>query len=90
MQALKGHLAGVSYQSDGASERNTDKIFQTIVNLEAGQALLFSPPAMLEVSESATNASSHDAKIEKLGLQYVKMRVRGRLTTDGGRSVMAA
>ncbi|KAL8863598.1 MAG: hypothetical protein Q9178_000279 [Gyalolechia marmorata] len=90
MLALKGHLAGVSYQGDGASERNTDQIFQTIVNLEAGQALFFSPSAMLEVSESATNASRHDAKIDKLGLQYVKMRVRGRLTTDGGRSVMAA
>lgn len=90
MAALKGHLAGVSYQGDGNSERNTDEIFDAIVTLEAGQALLFSPSAMLEVSESTTNAPSHVAAINKLGLRYVKMRVRQRLTTDGGRSRMSA
>lgn len=90
MATLKGHLAGVSYQGNGSSERNTDEIFNTIVSLDAGQALIFSPSAMLDVSELTMNSSNEVATVKKLGLGYVKIRVRQRLTTDGGRSLMAA
>ncbi|KAL8787940.1 MAG: hypothetical protein Q9213_001967 [Squamulea squamosa] len=91
MLALKGHLAAVSELAEGDSQSNVREIFKTIVNLEAGQALLFSPSAMLGTRlVPGSDASSRDAKIPKLGLRYVKMRVRSRLTADGGKSVMAA
>ncbi|KAL8726352.1 MAG: hypothetical protein Q9166_006759 [cf. Caloplaca sp. 2 TL-2023] len=90
MLALKGHLAGVSKVGEGDAKRDADEIFETIVNLQAGQALLFSPSAMLEAPDKEVNASAHVAKIQKLGLKYVKMRIRQRITADGGKSVMAA
>ena len=90
MQALKGHLAAVSDLSEGDSQRNLQEIFKTIVHLEAGQALLFSPSAMLDApGDSRPDASSGTVKLRKLGLRYVKMRVRTRESTDGGRSKMA-
>ncbi|KAL8709144.1 MAG: hypothetical protein Q9220_006024 [cf. Caloplaca sp. 1 TL-2023] len=88
LQALKDHLAGASNPSE-EGQRNLKEIFKTIVNLEAGQGLLFSPSAML-VSANLSPDSGSVSKVQKLGLRYVKMRVRKRLTTDGGRSVLAA
>ncbi|KAL8736881.1 MAG: hypothetical protein Q9181_002247 [Wetmoreana brouardii] len=79
--ALKAHLAAVSTVGDENLQRNVKEIFQAIVNLETGQALLFSPLAMLDLTEFGP---------QKLGLRYVKMRVRKRLTADGGRSAQAA
>ena len=87
LSALKSHLAGVA-GLDGEENRDIKEIFRTIVNLEAGQALLFSPSAMLETIDRAeTKGGRHAAK---LGMGYVKIRVRKRLTTDGGRSILAA
>lgn len=88
LQALRSHLAGVSKfeRNDG---RDIKEIFDKIVNLEAGEALLFSPSMMLNVTEGGLG----DAKVlrtEKLGMRYLKMRVRNRLTADGGKSIMAA
>ena len=85
LKALSSHLAGVKGEIDGAEgeKRNLQRIMKMIVTLEAGQALLFSPNAMLRP------ATGHALKMEKLGPQYVKIRVRKRLTADGGRSVLA-
>lgn len=88
LQALKSHLAGVS-KFEGNDGRDLKEIFNKIVNLEAGEALLFSPSMMLNVAEGGLE----DEKVlqtEKLGMGYLKMRVRNRLTADGGRSIMAA
>ncbi|KAL8701852.1 MAG: hypothetical protein Q9201_004680 [Fulgogasparrea decipioides] len=79
--ALKAHLAAVSTVGDENSQRSVKELFQAIVNLETGQAPLFSPLAMLDITDSGPR---------KLGLRYVKMRVRKRLTADGGRSAQAA
>lgn len=78
--ALKAHLAAFSSMGDEHSPRRLKEIFQTIVNLDVGQALLFSSSAMLHTEKS---------RPQKLGMRYVKMRVRDRLTADGGRSVSA-
>ncbi|KAL8840105.1 MAG: hypothetical protein Q9170_001452 [Blastenia crenularia] len=86
LQALKGHLAGVSDLGGDDSQRNIKELFRMIVTLDAGQALLFSPSALLE---AAGTESSLPLKVQKLGLSYVKMRVRKRLTEDGGRSILA-
>ena len=89
LEALKTHLAGIS-KSDESSERDIKEIFKTIVNLEAGQALLFSPSAILDLANDHDDDDYIQLKPKKLGLRYVKMRVRQRLTADGGRSLLAA
>ncbi|KAI4177061.1 MAG: hypothetical protein LQ343_000542 [Gyalolechia ehrenbergii] len=89
LQALKAHLAGVSDLNGEDSQRNIGKIFRMIVNLQAGQALLFSPSALLEAAESESTTSDPPLNVQKLGLRYVKMKVRKRLTEDGGRSILA-
>ena len=67
---------------EGSAEknRNVRRIFEEIVTLNVGEALVFSPSAIL--SCDASNAT-------KLGMSYLKVRVRKRLTADGGRSVLA-
>ena len=89
LQSLKTHLAGISNSGESA-ERDLKEIFKTIVNLEAGQALLFSPSATLDLEDDQGTTNYVRLKVKKLGLQYVKMRVRKRLTADGGRSILAA
>ncbi|KAL8899991.1 MAG: hypothetical protein Q9207_005909 [Kuettlingeria erythrocarpa] len=86
LHVLKDHLAGVATTDDQDSQRNVNEIFRTIVNLEAGQALLFSTSALLDSVEEGSSAAGQLPKLAKLGLRYVKMRVRQRMTEDGGRS----
>ncbi|RKF63884.1 putative p-loop containing nucleoside triphosphate hydrolase [Erysiphe neolycopersici] len=50
-------------------------ILQQIVKLDVGNALLFAPSAVVDVDQ-------------KLGMDYLKIKVRNRLTTDGGKSIM--
>lgn len=57
-------------------------LFAKIVELRVGEALLFAPNAILEV-----NGTSAQAK--KLSNGVLKVRIRNRVTEDGGRSVMA-
>lgn len=86
LAALKSHLAGVSVERE-VSKRDVTEIFKQIVNLEAGEALLFSPSAMTGPEK---DAGLQGLEMQKLGLGYVKVRVRQRLTADGGRSILAA
>ena len=88
MVALREHLAGVAVvgverDKDGR-KRDVDRLFAEIVRLDAGEALVFSPAAMLNVV-----ARGGELEPAKLGSRYIKMRVRKRLTADGGRSVRA-
>ncbi|KAI4093795.1 MAG: hypothetical protein LQ344_002698 [Seirophora lacunosa] len=89
LQTLKARLAGVATPGDEDAKGNVKEIFNTIVHLAVGEALLFSPSAMLEAAPAGPSLSSGPLKLQKLGLSYVKIRVRKRLTADGGRSVMA-
>ena len=88
MKALQSHLAGVS-DFDEDMKRNIKEIFKTIVNLEAGEALLFSPAAMLDLVDGNVREGVAGKIAIKLGMKYIKMRVRKRLTADGGKSIMA-
>lgn len=60
-------------------------IFREIVNLTVGEALIFSPTAAVGCERSANGKTV----IRRLGLEYVKIKIRARLTTDGGRSILA-
>ncbi|KAF6236955.1 hypothetical protein HO173_004834 [Letharia columbiana] len=81
--ALKSHLAAVS--SEGEASKRQDILTQ-IVELGVGQALVFSPSAMLGVDDQDGNGSP---RMQKLGTQYIKVRVRQRMTVDGGKSILA-
>lgn len=94
-------------------EGEEEGIFETIVRLPVGEALLFAPAAMLDIvsapiptppslpeaeSESESSAESSEesgnqeeegerqATPQKLGTSYLKIRIRDRVTLDGGRS----
>ena len=86
---LRKHLAGVS-GFDGEPGRDIKSILRKIVQLEAGEALLFSPTAIVDlVKQRSLSDFDTELTIEKLGMAYLKIRVRKRLTADGGKSIMA-
>ena len=101
MQALKSHLAGVTThrihpQMDGEEDDakgdtsscekgDAPKIFGEIVKLHVGHALLFSPAAIVGFKQD----SKGKFETKRLGSGYTKIRVRDRLTADGGMSIMA-
>lgn len=85
LEALKSHLVAVSSEGE-ASKRGTRDISEQIAGLDPGQALVFSPSAMLGVEDRDDNGSP---RMLKLGIRYIKVRVRQRITADGGRSILA-
>ncbi|KFY68290.1 hypothetical protein V496_01210 [Pseudogymnoascus sp. VKM F-4515 (FW-2607)] len=101
MRTLKAHLAAAASDmtepepiaGDPDTESNSREkgrtasmIFREIVGLEVGEALVFSPSAMVGVGVTSSGGSRYI----KLGAGFLKVRVRARLTTDGGRSILAA
>lgn len=88
LRALQKHLAGASLQVAGSSgrgsggdENDVRNIFARIVELRVGEALLFAPSAVMKPGIGS--------QVERLGNRHLTMRVRGRVTLDGGQSVMA-
>ncbi|KAI6083845.1 hypothetical protein F4821DRAFT_280569 [Hypoxylon rubiginosum] len=102
--ALQRHLAGVSIVrrlrektagaddevgqlTDGVQTLSIEEsdpaadMFAHIVRLRVGEALLFAPSAVLGIDRSAG--------VRKLNHDVLKVRVRNRVTQDGGKSVMA-
>ncbi|KAI3337164.1 hypothetical protein HD806DRAFT_528741 [Xylariaceae sp. AK1471] len=80
-EILKKHLAGANRQHSG----NGNPLFDTIVALRTGEALLFCPTAHVDIDESPDGCK----KARPLGNSFAKLRIRRRLTADGGRSIMA-
>lgn len=74
-----------------------ERHFDNIVKLRVGEALLFAPSAavgveMAESTEDANGSSSGTGagmSIKRLGHHVIKIRVRSRITTDGGGTIMA-
>lgn len=58
------------------------ELFQTIMCLKTGEALLFSLSAAKVEESGGTNAASAHTP-------YLVVRIRARLSDDGGRSVLA-
>lgn len=98
LKSLKSHLAGVSstlpddseIDEEGGERRGHQvdvarKVFKQVVKLGVGEALLFAPSAIvgLETAEDGSRG------LKRLGAGFLKIKVRSRLTTDGGKSVMA-
>lgn len=90
---LQNHLAGAhsaSRHSNGTASSHDKWLFDNIVGLRTGEALVFSPTAHLTVASGHKDgpASSLSA-VRPLGNGFAKLRVRRRITADGGRSVTA-
>lgn len=88
-ETLKKHLAGAG-ATGYTDSRSVAEIFRTIVSLQTGEALLFSPTALLDigVQDSANTFAQHH--LEKLKDSYIKLRIRKRITADGGKDIMAS
>ncbi|KAH7555666.1 hypothetical protein BM1_07289 [Bipolaris maydis] len=96
LHALDAHIALMQQQppeSDSAAQRDgrssgsrketAREIFRKIIKLEPGQALVFAPSAMAAIGD--VDGSDQDGSV---GF-YLQVRVRSRLSDDGGCSVLA-
>lgn len=85
MHALRAHttlrLAFDTISTE--SSKAQDKVFQRIVRLNTGEALIFAPNAAVGIK----------SKVEPtqllLGSAYFEVKIRTRLSNDGGESLMA-
>ena len=87
MKTLQEHLAGASdaiatlAKGEGAENREKEdaaKLFVEAVALHTSEML------------GAEASEGHSLELKKLGSKHIKIRVRERLTVDGGRSIVAA
>ncbi len=80
-----------------ASRDPGPEIFSMIVRLKTGQALIFAPSAILAVQDSVAipaedarhSSEKRRPSAKSLGRGVLKVRIRNRMTSDGGRSIMA-
>ncbi|RAL66257.1 hypothetical protein DID88_005928 [Monilinia fructigena] len=72
---LKNHLAGADH----------DDLFHEIVALRTGEAFLFCPTARVVVDGNITKCK----QLDNLGGKRLRIKMRQRITTDGGKSIMA-
>lgn len=72
---LRGHISTHTETSSG-----TQSWDDAVVNLETGEALLFSPSAL---------CTDGNDELVKLGNGYVHLFTRPRITRDGGQSILA-
>ncbi|KAK2810313.1 hypothetical protein FQN50_003044 [Emmonsiellopsis sp. PD_5] len=98
-KTLRGHLAGAVFDSE--STYTSDGLFSRIVTLRTGEALVFCPSAMLDLArekddevssvgtETAVTSTLRPLQVKELGARYARIRIRKRVTTDGGRSILA-
>lgn len=98
LQALKSHLAAASTKhlaspsagttlspsGEHTQEEDVALIFDKIVSLRVGEALLFSPSAVVRSVDEESRL-----RFGRLGSKYLVMKVRARLTLDGGMSVLS-
>ncbi len=86
LRTLKGHL--LVEEAPSSTSAAFSRILAEIVDLNVGEALLFAPSAILDVEKSGKDGKG---KVRgcKLGSNYVTVRIRRRVTVDGGKSIMA-
>jgi hypothetical protein len=100
LRALQHHVAaaalGVESNNKTFSEKEESQgqahmssklsFLDRIVRLRVGEALLFAPSAVFRV----TFEGSGTPAVSKLGGGYMKIKVRDRVTEDGGKSVLSS
>lgn len=98
LHALQSHVAAAAFGAQTRAETSTGvqnysvrdvsnrlSLFHQIVHLRVGEALLFSPSAMLGTIAGDSNSPT----LGRLGAGYLVVKIRDRLTEDGGKSVVA-
>lgn len=82
-------MEGGDANNDSSKSRDKTKVLEQmldeVVTLKVGEALLFAPSTIVGTK---TNVDQ-DTTSKRLGMEYLRMRIRLRLTSDGGKSVMA-
>jgi hypothetical protein len=76
-RVLQEHLAGAQL----SSTRGAERLFDLIIALQTGEAFIFCPTAMLDV---------HHGEVLRMKDGFVQVKIRGRITADGGKSIMAS
>lgn len=79
-----------------ALRKRETEIFSKIVSLKVGEALVFAPSAAIGVKkpnikeeEESSGETATRGTIQRLEHNVLKIRIRNRVTSDGGRSIMA-
>lgn len=105
-RALGKHLAGLDEATASEDDPDTGAeggvstlsppegrrarwLFENIIALAPGQALVFAPSAITTASNADGKIHAQNA-LNRLGQGVLKVRIRKRLTLDGGRSIMSA
>ena len=100
LRALQGHVAaaalGVQTTEEGSTDNGDDpgslvasrkfSLFHRIVCLRVGEALLFSTSAVLGTAAEGSISPG----LGRLGAGHLVIKVRERLTEDGGKSVVSS
>jgi hypothetical protein len=87
--ALKAHIAGAA-KLQKTGEGSLDEMFKTIVGLRTGEALVFAPDSILDVVNASIGIWHTEVALEQLLDRFVKVRIRNRISTDEGKSIMAS
>ncbi|ETI28331.1 hypothetical protein G647_00780 [Cladophialophora carrionii CBS 160.54] len=77
-EVLRRHLAGAHLCHD----HRDPALFEMIIGLKTGQALVFCPSAMLDASA--------EEGVRRLNDAFIRIQIRNRVTADGGRSILAS
>ncbi|OJK01768.1 hypothetical protein ASPACDRAFT_26029, partial [Aspergillus aculeatus ATCC 16872] len=90
LKVLHRHLAGAAEEPhrsdpDDPSVQAHVSLLNQILDLQVGEALLFSPSAIIKASASEDG----DLKFHRLGAEPLRIRVRHRITSDGGQTVLS-
>ncbi|KNG91128.1 hypothetical protein ANOM_000524 [Aspergillus nomiae NRRL 13137] len=74
-----------SETEESGAEKESTSAFDIIVHLRVGEALLFAPSAIVKVG------TLEDGRVEfhRLGSDILPIKIRERLTSDGGKSVLS-
>ncbi|WQF90492.1 Putative P-loop containing nucleoside triphosphate hydrolase [Colletotrichum destructivum] len=101
LHTLRGHIAGVSSVSAtapkqqepighvdpvvGGGKDSANDLFAKIVSLQTGQALVFAPSAVIGLAHTENDTMT---AVQRLALRLLVVKVRSRLTQDGGKTVI--
>jgi hypothetical protein len=91
LRELRSHLAALDNDEEDPrkSKLKLINIFNQIVKLRTGEALLFAPSAIIGVEKKQNENGAEETEMKRLGIGCLKIKIRARVTSDGGRSVFA-
>ncbi|KAM3073699.1 hypothetical protein ACMFMG_004418 [Clarireedia jacksonii] len=97
LRCLREHISALGFTDKGSGLSSQGNVFRDIVQLSTGEALLFAPEAVIGGAANAVDGSGtkgdievESKKFDKLGAGYLKIKIRGRITADGGESIVAS